>query len=278
MAVDDHTEVTQEMRYSPPLMTWEEEEAGKTGEVNLPGCTEMPTMAERAFMRLARDWRSSVSAEQDRTQEQGWHEDTLVLACLLLVVRWGRGFTSLPKNEIMINRHTHRRDYGGDWLDDLAWDLCEYALLNDYDRQIQHRTIEALVANLSHDKSSIRVWIVNLAWLFFSEIPAIYNRAAVNELLKNVATAIIYWNNSAALASRFFVSPGDFLDYAYQARPSKGWDDQYTDRLNSLKGELTTGHELFSHLEKTCWDVIVPAFMDKKFVPLSRDSIFCLNS
>jgi len=274
MVSDKHTEDTEEIRCSP-LMTWEEEEAGKIGQMNLPEFTEMPTMAERIFLRLAREWRSSVRSTQNRTKEQGSHEETLLLACLMLAVRWGRAFTPLPMKEIALNRYTYKP--GGssyEWLDQLAWDLCEYALSNEHDRQSQHRTIESLVANLSHGTSSIRIWIVDLAWLFLPEIPLIYNRAAVNELLKNLTSALVYWDSSAALASRFFATPGDFFDYASRVAPPSAWEEQYTERLRSLRTGLTVLDNLFSRLEKDCWDVIVPAFMDKKFVPLQRDSIF----
>ena len=185
-----------------PLMTWEEYENGKDGQLNLPGFTDMPTLAERAFLLLAREWRASKRSSQERTKAQGAREETAVLSCLLLANRWGRTFTPLPSNEVQTNRHAHGAGANFHWLDDLAWDLCTYALSDDTERQRQNGTIESLIANLSHHSSSIRGWILDLAWLTHREIPAIYALQAVNELLKNVA--VCSCDCSAALASRFF--------------------------------------------------------------------------
>jgi len=248
-----------------PLMTWEEYENGKDGQLNLPGFTDMPTLAERAFLLLAREWRASKRSSQERTKAQGAREETAVLSCLLLANRWGRSFTCLPLNEIQITRHTHRKDNSFDWLDDLGWDLCTYALSDDAARQRQRLTVESLIANMSHGSSSVRGWILDLAWLAQGEIPAIYARQAVNELLKNVAVFCCVC--SVALASRFFLKPDDFLAYARQFRPPTDYEKQYERNLDRLKGELGPSQLGFSQTESECWRLITETLFVSFFVP-----------
>ena len=266
----------QESSPSRSLMTWEEYENGKDGQLNLPGFTEMPTLAERAFLILAREWRASKFSSQERTKAQGAREEISVLSCLLLASRWGRTFTPLPLNEVQTNRYKHSTSATSQWLDDLAWDLCTYALSDETERQ--SRTIESLIANLSHHSSSIRGWILDLAWLAHSELPTLYARQAVNELLKNVAVCCC--DCSAVLAARFFLKSDDFVEYACQYRPPAGYEAQYEKNVKRLKGELPLSQQAFAHTESECWTLISETLFASYFVPhrlhpaFSRQDLF----
>lgn len=259
-----------------PLMTWEEYENGKDGQLNLPGFTEMPTLAERAFLILAREWRTSKLSSKERTKAQGAREEITVLSCLLLATRWGRTFTPLPLNEVQTNRYKHSTNANFQWLDDLAWDLCTYALSDETERQ--SRTIESLIANLSHHSSSIRGWILDLAWLAHRELPALYARQAVNELLKNVAVCCC--DCSAVLAARFFLKSDDFVEYACHYRPPASYEDQYENNVKRLKGELPLLQQAFAQTESECWTLISEILFASIFVPhrlpptFSRQDLF----
>ncbi len=249
----------------PPLMTWEAYENGKHGQLNLPGFTEMPTLAERAFLLIARAWRSSIRSPQAKTKAQGAREETALLSCLLLATRWGRTFTPLPLDEIWQNRYTHRQDNHFQWLDDLAWDLCTYSLSDETERLRRNPTIETLIANLSHESSSVRAWTLDLAWSAHGEIPALYARQALNELLQNVA--VYCCDSSAALASRFFLKPDDFLEYARQYRPPSDYQQQYARNMDRLAGVLRLSNQAFAKTESDCWSLIAGELFASFFVP-----------
>jgi hypothetical protein len=244
-------------------MTWEEYENGKDGQLNLPGFTEMPTLAERAFLMLAREWRASKLSSQERTKAQGAREENTVLSCLLLASRWGSTFTPLPMAEVQTNRYKLGTSTAYQWLDDLAWDLCAYSLSDETERQ--SLTIESLIANLSHDSSSIRGWILDIAWLSRIELPALYARQAVNELLKNVAVCCC--DCSAALAARFFLKSDDFFEYASQYRPPASYETQYKNNLNRLKVDLQLSRQSFMHTESECWTIISEKLFSSFFAP-----------
>jgi len=274
MAEDDTDKSTAEERPVIPLMTWEDYENGKEGPLNLPGFTEMPALAERVFFILAREWRASVKSGKPRSKERVLHEATIVLSCLLLTVRWGGTFTRLVMLEISTNRNVYRVDDGGRWLDDLAWDLCRYLLADLTSRKSMTDVIETLVANLDHHRSAIRIWIMDLTWLFRAHIPVVYIKATVDALLKNLADTLIGPFQSAALASRFFITSEAFFTHAQQFRPPATFKDQYEACLSDLKSTLPTAIAPFLETENQCWQLITETIFGKLFVPFALPPAF----
>jgi len=264
----DPEEATAEETPVIPLMTWEEEENGKEGQLNLPAFTDMPTLAERAVIHLAREWRESVVTNKPHNKQQGAREETIILACLLLSVRWGSAFTTLPLREVDRNSHLNRGDYGFAWMDSLGWDLCRYALSDPLDRRHLNRTIEILVANLAHGSSSVRLWVMDLGWLVKPLVPVLFIEATVNALLKNLADTLVGPMQAAALAARFFLVPEDFISFASRFRPPATFNNQYAARLADLKSTLHSASAPFVETENQCWQIITDAILGKLFVPL----------
>lgn len=257
-----------------PLMTWEEAENGKQGQLNLPAFTEMPTLAERAFILLAREWRKSVQSNEPLTNLQAIREQKTIWACLFLAVRWGQTFTALPAKEVGANQWScrHKSTYG--WLDRHAWDLCEYCLLKTPRSSPPIRVIDQLVAALSHEDSSARKRVFDFVWLAVPKIPAAYTVAAVQALLKDVAGTLRWHSHAAALASRFFNTRTCFITYAEQFQPPAEYARQYAERLGKMERRLADICTPFVEIENQCWQLITETIFGKLFVPFALPPAF----
>lgn len=270
----DELEATEDRPQSVPLMSWEEEESGKEGQLNLPAFTDMPTLAERAFILLAREWRKSVRSNEPLTNIQAIREQKTIWACLLLAVRWGHTFTSLPAREVGSNQWSGRHNNKFGWLDRQAWDLCEYCLLKTPRSSPPIRVIDQLVAALSHEDSSTRKRVFDFVWLAVPKIPAAYTVAAVQALLRDVAGTLRWHSHAAALASRFFNTRTCFITYAQQFQPTTEYAQQYAERLGKVERRLADVCTPFIEIENHCWQLITETLLGKLFVPFALPSAF----
>jgi hypothetical protein len=257
-----------------PLMTWAEEENGKEGQLNLPAFTDMPILAERAFILLAREWRESIRSDEPLTNLQTIREQKIIWACLLLAVRWGQAFTSLPINEVRANQWPcrHKSIYG--WLDTQAWDLCEYCLSKTPRSDPPISVIDQLVAALAHEDSSVRKRVFDFVWLTVPKIPAAYTVATVQALLKDVADTLRWHTHAAALASRFFTTRTFFIAYAEQFQPPAEYARQYAERLGRMERRLADICTPFIEIENQCWQLITETILGKLFVPFTLPPAF----
>jgi len=99
-----------------PDFSWEDLETAKPGQLAL--FTPFPTVAERAFLVLARKWNVDVQAG-DRNISLPREVDILALSCLLLAVEWGDKFTDVARHQMESNRGAAAARREPSWYDQL---------------------------------------------------------------------------------------------------------------------------------------------------------------
>jgi hypothetical protein len=184
-------------------------------------------VAEHAFLSLAREWQAAVEeARTDRPLDDA--VDIRSLACLLLTVEWGARFTDNPIERIERNREeAERRELA--WAERLPWDLCLAWLAqasSDTDALAQ------LTSNLDHHDSSVRYWMMRLAWFVATRLD---RDEAARRLLKNLADTLGHALEAAGLAARLFDTEQGFLDFARTFTPPARFENQYEDRLATVR-------------------------------------------
>lgn len=213
----------------PPVMTWEEEELNHPGQLNFPALATIPTVAERAFLTLSREWLEAVESTPPNCPPPRT-SDLQALACLLLAVEWGHKFTNVGTRQMEINQKTAaiRRDLP--WMDELIWRLCRS---NDNLASPQERdSVQVLTANLDHHNSGVRIWMMEIAWF---AVPWMNPVEASVRLLKNLADTLRGVNMAAGLASRFFQQGAAFFEFARNFSPPALFADQYRGRLKEVE-------------------------------------------
>jgi hypothetical protein len=231
----DHQEEAPERLPPPRLMDWVEYEDGKPGQLPLPGFLEMPTIAERTFIRLMRDWNTTAT----ETKEQRARRENILLTCVFLGAQYGHSFTKVTKSTI---RSLGRFYMHANWLDVLAWDLCIYCILDspvtatvrkNPNGSFDRAPFQELIANSSHHNSATRDWVLDVAYLVRNHIPTNYAYSLQRELLVNIATAIMGVGKSAALLLDMLPSRTEFASFATLNRPpfDPAFSKQYTDRI-----------------------------------------------
>ena len=243
-----------------PVMTWEEIEQGRPGQVNLPELTPVPTVAERAFLALARKWHDSVQCLAEGVERAFWHplaHDDLVLSCLLLSVEWGSEFTEVAQKQMELNRKTAAAHTYLAWTESLAWELCQCAnghgcpvipYFEDnhaWDRwtlarvasgdrcpPAQTQAVETLTLGLDYHTSAIRSWMMDLGWIARSWLVALQ---AVPHLLKNLADTLDAPFKAVGLAAALVQDRDVFWTLAKSFVPPPGFEEQYQDRLKYVE-------------------------------------------
>ena len=208
-------------------MNWEEIEHAKSGQLHLPGFASFPTVAERAFLEIARKWQDEINSRGDERISRS--DDIRALSCLILSVEWGRNFTPVARKQIEENQQIMgQRDFGN-WYDRLPWELCSVA---DYNSPSQSDEVNKLVANLDHHNSGIRNWMFEIGWCVKSWLPV---ELSVKKLLKNFADTLGGPFKAAGLAAALFDSPEEYFHFAHDFTPSDEFIDQYHDRLKHIE-------------------------------------------
>ena len=208
-------------------MNWEEAEQNAWGQLDIPALVEMPTMAERAFLVLSRDWLATAKVTpNDRPMPRD--ADLKTLACVLLSVEWGKSFTEVAWSQIDVNRATAANRRQPSWADELPWRICcdaghTYAGFT--------APVDVLTLNLDHHNSSIRCWMLEIAWVAF---PLLNSKTALEKLYKNIADTLGGVDLAMGLAARFFGNKNDFLADAKAYQPND-YKDQYQDRINLIE-------------------------------------------
>ena len=133
------------------------------------------------------------------------------------------------------------------WLDILPWDLAMDALRSNpgrTEKQLEFNysgkywtlapsgmsmsPVNFLVESLNHPNSSIRSFILELAWFVRERIPS---EKAARALLKNAAGTLSYWDRSLGLCSTLFEHEEQFWSFADTFEPPHDFMEQYHDRL-----------------------------------------------
>lgn len=214
----------------PPVMTWEDVEEGRRGQLEFPALATLPSMAERTFLVLAREWQAEALSKAGGCHYSRQAE-RLQLACLLLVVEHGKagnGFTRVACDQINANNQTAIDRRAKRWHDGWSWGLCWSALARTPAKTF---AVETLISSLDHPNSSIRDWMLELGWMV---APLLSRDQALVPLLTNFADKLGGVWESMGLAARFFQSTEDLERFAKEFKPPEDYKDQYEERMKEL--------------------------------------------
>jgi hypothetical protein len=209
-----------------PILNWAEREAGLDGQLPLPGLEDAPSLAERAFIRLAQRWHEGFSAV-DRDGPPPRAVDELALAALLLAREHGAVFTEVAWQHARSNIEIAEMRKVP-WMDRLSWRLVTAARLMEPGRSWE---FDELRCNLNHHNSALRIWTMELAWMVR---PWLDYESALPLLLGNVAGTLSGVEMSWGLAGTLFPSAEDFHSVAEFWQPEE-FAAQYADRIVILK-------------------------------------------
>ena len=216
--------------------------------------------AEAAFATLSQEWHDQLQ-RVDHDALLPTSMDDLALACLLLAVEFGSGFTASAWEGAEVNR-----DSAGDfsrmpWIDQLPWDLCLAATAHD---PPDTGPVRSLVENLGHHNSSIRVWVMHVAWM---ARPWLTPERVAPVLLRNFADTLGGPFEAAALASSLAPDVEGFWDMAERFAPPAGFEEQYRWRLNRLReGGILQSQAPFLSREVRCRKLTGAALL-RSFAP-----------
>jgi hypothetical protein len=242
-----------------PSLSWEDLESGKPGQPALPGFTLAPTVAERAFLVLSRQWHMEVQAAP-KNAPLPRAVDTLALSCLLLAVEWGCEFTDVARQQIETNLEAEAGRYPS-WYDQLLWELCQASFM-----RVETFPLEKLTVNLDHHNSSIRYWLMQMGWV---ARPWLSAPEAMPRLLKNLADTLGYPFEAAGLAAALMPTVDEFWTWARDFRhPDSGFAEQYADRLKFVEDfGILEMQAPFWNLEAQCRKTITDAVLSLRLVP-----------
>jgi hypothetical protein len=219
-----------ERRPPPPVLTWEDVELGRTGQLNLPGLIPLPTVAERAFLVLARQWHAEFSSLRARSTIIPPLVRQLALASVLLALEWGRKFTPVAWQQVRANT-TIATARSCD-MNRLAWELCEVVNFSNPSKTFP---IKSLTQNLINGGSTIRIWCIQLAWLSRTFVA---KHTAVPLLLQNVEDKLLGVPESMALARELCESDEELNQFVAAYRPvTTAFVDQFENRIKYFREE-----------------------------------------
>jgi len=230
-------------------------------ETMTQGGLSMPTAGEVAFILLARQWNEEFSAIPDDTTPIPESIDRLALSCLLLNVEWGHEFTGSVREVSEKNREAAAEAYRHLWWEtELTWRLCNLSILMDLPSDTKE--VMTLTANLNHQISSIRLWMLNIGWIVR---PWLDTEETVPILLKNLADALAHSLMSAGLAAALTPTIDEFWSLAREFSPPKEFEDQYRYQLKYVEEySIQQMQAHFWELETQCRKIISQAVLGRK--------------
>lgn len=147
--------------------------------------------------------------------------DDLALACLLLAHEHG---PRSPKRITLALSSCLSAVRTRFWGDQLPWRLALDICLDNPDQQTG---LNQLIANLDHGNSSIRLWMMEIAWLVRERLDP---DEAVHKLLNNVANTLGSWDAAVGLCAAIHREEGYFWISAEGHEP-EDYTEQYLERL-----------------------------------------------
>ena len=230
------------------MLNWEQREAGLPGQPPLPGLEDVPTQEERVFVNLARLWYLKFSVVPT-SHAPPREVDELALSAALIAREHGRRFTKVAREQTDQNvALAERRPVA--WMDRLPWGLISAAWA--YVPKTGP-AVEELIANLNHHNSALRIWVLEMAWIFREWLP---KEKVLDPLLENVASTIAGVELSWGLAATLFCDQAEFQAKAAEWQ-SPNFEDQYVNRVDYLKSrEVACFQESFLEVEKRCRHII----------------------
>lgn len=194
---------------------------------------ENVTLAEQAFVTLARQWRD-MAEKAGRDGDLPGQADMVSLACLLLAVEWGWGFSKAAdslrrENDSLARQRLKAGPYA--ILDMYVWELCEGGIA---DESLRAESMYSLRENMTHHNSAIRKRIMTMAWMvrhwFTSD-------DEIALLLKNVADTLCGFRMAFGLARGLCVIDEELELFVVWFNPPDGFADQFADRITMFREE-----------------------------------------
>jgi len=213
--------------WDPPLLNWEQREAGKPGQLPLPGFEDHPSQAERVFVRLARRWAAAI---ERAVPGEAVNQTVRVteLGALLLAHEHGKGFGPVAAGAIRKNiRLGDGRQFP--LIDQMPWRLA-YAGMSP--SPTTSSAVHDLTNLLSHHYSCNRQWLMLYGWMVRSWLNP---EEAVPHLLENVAGTILGAEMAWGLAGSFFSTEEQFIQATTQWTPQARFLKQYAERCKELE-------------------------------------------
>ena len=214
-------------------LSWEEVETGAPGQLNLYSAP-LPTVGERVFVQLAREWRTIHSTHDNAVVQREASRD-LEMSCLWLAVEWGREFTSVAWEEVQTNRTaTEQSTVGANtiWPEALIWSLCSVPRFSCTPTDTS--PVETLTQNLGHHTAWLRCWMMEIGWVTRSWLNP---SKAMPPLLDNLATTLRGAFMAAGLAVEILQTEDDFWKFARAYVPRASYEKQYASRLTELAND-----------------------------------------
>jgi hypothetical protein len=241
-------------RILPPILNWKERESGIPGQLPLHALRDEPSQAERIFISLAEHWWQGISStlgneslflndEIEKTQ----------LACLLLAKKYGSSFTKVAYDEIEQNISLAKK-WRCEWIYALPWQL---AMATQLETPSQSHAIDLLVANLNHQNSTIRMWLLQVTWVLQSWVK---RETAFEPLIRNTAGSVFGGDESWVIAATLFESENDFFAEVDRWNAPEDVGDLrpiYMKNLKKYRSSLRhLGNTSLWRLEAECWRII----------------------
>lgn len=221
-------------------------------------------LAEQAFIKLASLWHETA-AHSDPERALPKKADDTALACLLLHSEWGRQFGTAALQRADANARLASTRFPaqrlafldvGSWIDGLPWQLCRPAAALGGDTGYP---MGRLVLSLTHHQSSIRCWMMEIAWMVRASLPI---DEAVPRLLKNVADTLLGVRMAMGLASALCPTNEELDKYIESYVPPEGFADQFNERIAAFRQEgFSLSPTYFWALECRCRRMIEQAVL-----------------
>lgn len=196
-----------------------------TGQTWLPGVPPPAEfrIADLCIEHLGREFLAALP--QDCGPPLPAESDDLALACLLLAHEHG---TRSPDRTTLALESCLAAVSTRFWGDQLPWRVAlEFCRHNPSWRH----SVGELTANLDHHNSSIRYWMLEIAWLVRDRLEP---DQAVPKLLNNVADTLLGWEAAAGLCAALHQDEGLFWISADAHKP-QNHPEQYRQRLTDVR-------------------------------------------
>lgn len=208
---------------------WEDVEAGRVRQVAFPGFAQAPTVAERAFVLLAREWRSLVPQPASGQPLPG-EARGLAYSALLLANESEGEFSGFGQAWGKANRKLASENLVDPEADELPWELC---LLSREDSSAWESWARTGLARLLRSEGySARLFGMELAWLCRRHLSP---ESVLPALLENIATSCEGFSKGAGLAAAFFSDQTSFWRVAALLPPGEFPADQYRRQVARLR-------------------------------------------
>jgi len=93
-------------------------------------------LAKDVFLKLAQEWKAEVERSSPGKPLSDQY-DELALACLLLAVEWGEGFSSEAANQMRANCRAAEEYRNIAWIDRVSWDVCYTAAFERVEKRLE---------------------------------------------------------------------------------------------------------------------------------------------